>query len=97
MSMINLEVAKQYLNVIHDFDDANLQLLLDAAESEAEQFINQPLYSTVPEGGTEIPASLKLGVLMLMQAAYQASPDDANKLRMGAEIKLTPFRVGWGI
>lgn len=97
MSIITLDVAKQYLNVIHDFDDLNLQLLLDGAESEAEQFINQPLTDAIPEGDSEIPASLKVGVLMLMQASYQASPDDADKLRKGAEIKLTPFRIGWGI
>ena len=97
MSIITLDVAKQYLNVIHDFDDDNLQLLLDGAESEAEQFIDQPLIATVPEGESELPSSLKVGVLMLMQASYQASPDDADKLRKGAEIKLTPFRTGWGV
>jgi hypothetical protein len=97
MSIITLDVAKQYLNVIHDFDDNNLQLLLDGAESEAEQFIDQPLTATAPEGESELPASLKVGVLMLMQASYQASPDDADKLRKGAEIKLTPFRTGWGV
>lgn len=97
MSIITLESAKQYLSVIHDFEDEKLQMLLDGAESEAEQFIDQPLTSAIPEGESELPASLKIGVIMLMQASYQASPDDAEKLRKGAEIKLTPFRINWGV
>nr|MBF4386085.1 phage gp6-like head-tail connector protein [Vibrio anguillarum] len=49
MSIINLQTAKQYLNVIHDFDDDNLQMLLDAAESEAQEFLDQPLVNLLPE------------------------------------------------
>ncbi|NAX17185.1 MULTISPECIES: head-tail connector protein [unclassified Vibrio] len=102
MSIINLQTAKQYLNVIHDFDDDNLQMLLDAAESEAQEFLDQPLVNLLPEAedpqvAAKLPGSLILAILMLMQGAYQASPDDAEKLREGAEIKMTPFRVGWGI
>lgn len=112
MSLISLEQAKKYLNVIHDLDDDNLQMLLEAAEDEAAQFIQRSLQDLLPEHNSEwpsefsselpsetadIPFSAKLGVLMLLQAAYQSSPDDAEKLRKGAEIKLTPFRIGWGI
>jgi len=37
-----------------------------------------------------------LGVMLLLQAAYQASPDDAEKLRSAAEVKLTGYRIGRG-
>ncbi|WP_417393657.1 head-tail connector protein [Gimesia sp.] len=98
MSLIDLGTAKQYLNVIHDFEDLTLQLLLDAAEDEASQFIGQPIDRIfVSESETNIPPSLLLAVLMLTQAAYQSSPEDSAKLRKGAEIKLTPYRIGWGI
>lgn len=112
MSLISLTQAKAYLDVIHSLDDDKLQMLLDSAEDEASQYIQRPLQDLLPEYNSEwpseyasevaseladIPASAKLGVLMLLQAAYQASPEDADKLRKGAEIKLTPFRVGWGI
>ena len=39
MSMIPLDTAKSFLDVIHDWDDAKLQLLLDGAEDEACQFM----------------------------------------------------------
>ncbi len=35
MSLIPLDTAKSFLDVIHDWDDAKLQLLLDGAEDEA--------------------------------------------------------------
>lgn len=106
MSLISLEDAKRYLKVIHDFDDLELQMLLDGAEDEAAQFIDRPLSELIETSSEpssemfsegELPSSLVLGVMMLLKGAYQASPDDAEKLRKGAEIKLTPFRVGWGI
>ena len=39
MSLIPLDTAKSFLDVIHDWDDAKLQLLLDGAEDEACQFM----------------------------------------------------------
>lgn len=107
MSFISLDLAKQYLNVIHDFDDLKLQMLLDGAEDEATQFIERTLSDLVEEDMIEssseiinentLPSSVVLAVMMLLQGAYQATPEDAEKLRKGAEIKLTPFRIGWGI
>lgn len=98
MSVIDLSIAKDYLDVIHDADDAKLQALLDGAEDEAAQYMGQTLGELV---GTEsssgsLPGSVLVGVMLLLQAIYQASPDDAAKLRIAAEIKLTPHRVGWG-
>lgn len=100
MSVITLSEAKSFLDVIHSSDDAKLQLLLDAAEDEARAFMNrEDLYewdsnisSTDP-----IPASIKIGVLLLLQANYQATPDDADKLRRAAEIKLMPYRLEMGV
>lgn len=100
MSAITLTEAKQFLDVIHSSDNAKLQLLLDAAEDEARAFMNrEDLYewdsnisSTDP-----IPASIKIGVLLLLQANYQATPDDAEKLRRAAEIKLMPYRLEMGV
>jgi len=42
------------------------------------------------------PDSVVLGVMLLLQASYQASPDDIAKLRTAAEVKLAPHRIGWG-
>ncbi|MCU7998129.1 head-tail connector protein [Shewanella sp. SM95] len=98
MSTITLEQAKQFLDVIHDEDDAKLQLLLNAAEDEACQFMGrESLTIQLDETTAELPASITMGVMILLQANYQATPEDAEKLRKAAEIKLTPYRIGWGI
>ena len=108
MSVIDLSVAKSYLDVIHDADDDKLQMLLDGAEDEAAQYMNRGLLQPVPgcvlvdgdwvdaEPLDKPPASVVLGVMLLLQSAYQASPDDAEKLRKAAEVKLAPHRIGWG-
>ena len=99
MSIIDLQTAKEYLDVIHSFDNAKLQRLLDGAEDEAAQYINRPLEELQPEEPSSeptLPGSVVLGVMLLLQAAYQATPDDAEKLRRAAEVKLAPYRVGWG-
>lgn len=98
MSTISLEQAKQFLDVIHDEDDTKLQLLLNAAEDEACQFMGrESLTILLDETTAELPASITMGVMILLQANYQATPEDAAKLRKAAEIKLTPYRIGWGI
>lgn len=102
MSIITLATAKSYLDVIHSADDAKLQTLLQAAEDEAAQYINQPLAELQAEGASgeqsdALPGGVVLGVMLLLQAAYQAAPDDAEKLRRAAEVKLTPYRIGWGV
>jgi len=100
MSAITLSEAKGFLDVIHSSDDSKLQLLLDAAEDEARAFMNREdliewdsnVSSTDP-----VPASIKIGVLLLLQANYQATPDDAEKLRKAAEVKLMPYRLDMGV
>lgn len=106
MSVIDLAVAKEYLDVIHNADDTKLQMLLDGAEDEAAQYMNRqglsgPWCEWEPAEGASgidtIPPSVVLGIMLLLQAAYQATPDDAEKLRRAAEIKLNPYRCGWGV
>jgi hypothetical protein len=100
MSAITLSEAKSFLDVIHGSDDQKIQLLLDAAEDEARAFLNRAdleewdsnISSTDP-----IPGSVKIGVLLLLQANYQATPDEAEKLRKVAEIKLIPYRLEMGV
>ena len=93
MGTIHLSDAKSFLDVIHNSDDDKLQLLLDAAEDEAAQFMNVDSLSD----WTELPFSVLIGTLMLLQANYQASPDDMPKLRAAAETKLMPYRVEMGV
>ena len=91
--VIPISDAKSYLDVIHDSDDVKLQNLLESAEDEAAMFLN---VASLDEW-TELPYSIYIGVLLLLQGSYQASPDDMAKLRMAAETKLMPYRVEMGV
>ena len=93
MSVVSLVDAKKFLDVIHNSDDDKLQLLLDGAEDEAAQFLNADSLAD----WTELPFSIFIGVLMLLQSNYQASPDDIPKLRSAAETKLMPYRIEMGV
>lgn len=105
MSVIDLEKAKAYLGVIHNADDALLQELLDAAEDEALQYMDRDSFGEVcedcssePSSGAEtMPASVRRGVYVLLQAAYQASPDEQRELRAVAETILAPYRCNLGV
>ena len=95
--LITLEHAKSFLDVIHSEDDAVLQTLLDGAIDEAMQFLDREDFSDcgLPEG--EYPDSVVVGILILLQANYQASPKDIVELRHVAETKLMPYRKRLGI
>lgn len=107
MSDLTLADVKKYLDVIHNADDDKLQLLLDAAEDEALQFLDRDNLTDwgpcCPEPKSEavseipMPGSVRLGILILVQAAYQASPADALQLRTVAEQKLFPYRCRLGV
>lgn len=93
MSVISLADAKSFLDVIHNSDDDKLQLLLDGAEDESAKFLN---VAGLDEW-TELPFSILIGTLLILQANYQATPDDIPKLRSAAETKLMPYRVEIGV
>lgn len=100
MSVITLSEAKGFLDVIHSSDDSKLQLLLDAAEDEAQAFMNREdliEWNSNVSSTDPVPASIKIGVLLLLQANYQATPDEADKLRKAAEVKLMPYRLEMGV
>lgn len=97
MSLIPIEDAKSFLDVIHDWDDAKLQALLDGAEDEALQFMGRDSWDDLAGDDPLPPASVVVGVMLLLQASYQAPPDDIPKLRQAAEVKLMPYRCGLGV
>lgn len=102
--IVSLADAKAYLDVIQDDDDAKLQQLLAASIDEAMQFLDRREDDLVSEGEgwdssseTGVPDSVRLGILILLQANYQALPADAAQLRTIAQIKLMPYRKGLGV
>jgi hypothetical protein len=100
MSTTTLEEAKSFLDVIHSADDDKIQLLLDAAEDEARAFLNREdleEWNSNISSADPVPGSVKIGVLLLLQSNYQATPDEAEQLRKVAEMKLQPYRIELGI
>jgi hypothetical protein len=107
MAGLTIDDVKSYLDVIHSADDGKLQLLLDAVLDEARNFMDRDNLTdwsdTLPEDVSEpvsevaMPNSVKLGVLILVQAAYQSSPAEQAQLRDVAEIKLMPYRKRLGV
>ncbi|WP_225318917.1 head-tail connector protein [Cellvibrio sp. KY-GH-1] len=108
VSGVSLQQVKNYLDVIHDGDDEKLQLLLDAASDEAMNFMDRTNLEYWGAGSCcdsvdistlsrDMPPSVKLGILILVQAAYQASPVDQEQLRKVAEVKLMPHRCRLGV
>lgn len=104
MSIILLAEAKRYLDVIHNGDDDKLQSLLDGAEAEALNFMDRtsfgelcPCDSNFESESEGMLPDVKTGVLVLLQAVYQASPADAEQLRNVAETKLMPYRCRLGV
>ncbi len=102
MSVLDLEKVKSFLDVIHSADDVKLQMLLDGAEDEAAQFMNRDNLTEwdsdlVIASEYSMPPGVMVGIVLLLQANYQAGVDEINKLRKAAETKLTPFRLHMGV
>lgn len=98
---IQLVEIKRYLRVIHDLDDELLTDLLVSAEDEAMRFMNR---TSIPIGFDSdysdiggVPGSVFTAVACLVKADYEAKPDEQQRLREIAEIKLMPYREEMGI
>ncbi len=99
MSAVTLEQVKEDLRLTHDSDDALLQILIDAAEDEAMQFLGVSELPTVI-GSSEPPVkgSIYAAIFLSVKAKYEAtSPDEIEKLRVCFETLLMPYRENLGV
>lgn len=111
MAAIDLETVKDHLRVTHNFDDDELRRAIRGAEDEAKRYCNRTELPTLPhdypdsEGYSEdvpssedpVAPSVVEAVLLLVKASYEATdPAAVAGYRMAAEVKLAPYRVGWG-
>lgn len=104
MSTVSLSDVKSFLNVTHAFDDAKLQILINAAEDEALRFMNRTQFGELCEddsnfvGSAEtIPDSVIVAVYFLVQAMYDAAPEQNEVLRKTAERLMMPYRCNMGM
>lgn len=81
MSHITLAEAKSYLNVYFDEKDAEIQLLIDAAEAHVLNWLNRCDFSELFVSGDSPPAdspgaeqllpNVKIGILMYVNDLWQ--------------------------
>ncbi|WP_375591597.1 head-tail connector protein [Chitiniphilus eburneus] len=76
MSVVDIDLARQHLNVIGTDQDEIIQQCLDAAEGYASDYMNRPLEPWVPpdsSSGSEppLPKSVVQAVLLLMADFYE--------------------------
>jgi hypothetical protein len=102
--LITLEEAKQYLDVIHDADDDKLEILLEAAIDEGARYLGydgvlayEDYIESSENPSGELPKSVMMGMLLLLQRNYQTPVNDIAPLRKAAETLLFPYRIGFGI
>lgn len=113
MSVVTIEQAKKYLRTTHNADDELIQSLIDEAEDECLQYLDRPSLPRIgaecPDecdtayvddpvsDGSDLPKSLRRGVLMIVQASYEAKDaDEMMKMRKAAETCWAPYRCGLG-
>lgn len=111
MTVIPLDTAMLHLRAEED-DRAQVQLLLEAAEDAASQFINRRFYADAMEAasvansaGTApivINPSITAACLLILGSLYANREDVVvgtitSELPMGSRSLLTPYRVGWGV
>jgi len=113
MSLITLDEAKLHLRIDHDFDDADIQLKLDAAEEQAINFLERQVYATDDElkqavlsnkAGDRpilVNSSFKSAVLLLLGHLYEnreeTSIANSSNVKYGFERLLNPYRIHIGI
>lgn len=92
-SIIELEVVKQHLRIVHTAEDAVLQLMIVAAKEAADQYLNNPFVDSlgVP---VAIPSAVKMWLLSVIADMYQ---NRVNRLKsesqtgVGSQEFLTEF------
>ncbi len=89
MKLVTLEETKQHLRILHDFDDATIQIYLDSAEQHIKNFLGDDWIKT-----TEAPAPIKSAILLLAADLYQnrtMQADQALNNNRAFDLLLGPY------
>lgn len=85
--MLTLDTVKDALRVTHDSDDALLYRLIESGKRECLRFLDieaLPDFADYPD--------LEQGIILMIQADYDADPLERNNYRRAAETLWMPFR-----
>lgn len=104
MALVSLETAKRHLRILHDDDDAQIELYVAAAESIVVAYLDRVV---LPEGGTppaddaytiNITPAITAAILLLVGDLYEnreADPDATGNAVLPKAVRalLAPWRV----
>lgn len=81
MSLVSLDTAKRHLRVLHDDEDVEIGLYLDAAEIIVSEHIDRVIYATTPPTGDdgtaiEINPAITAAILLVMADLYAVREPD---------------------
>lgn len=88
--------VKDALRVTHDDDDKLLKRLIDSACYECVSFLNVDPMGDAQSAVMELPPSVFNGVVLMVQADYDADPEKRNTCRDAAINLWQPFRLDLG-
>lgn len=103
MSLIPLNEAKLHLRVDHNYDDADIQLKLNAAERAAINYIQRNVYLNESDVGNDespliINDSFKAAVMLILGELYTSREDfSSDVLTRASRCLLDPYRINIGI
>lgn len=104
--MAALDDVKAALRVTHSLDDALLTRLISSATREYFAFVDPDQLpvgpeiessSDSPDGEAFVPEDAFNGIVLMVQADYDASPLDRERIRQAAERLWMPYRKGLGL
>lgn len=98
MSTVTLSQVKADLRITHNDDDTLLNILIDAAEDEAMQFLNVSELPMTATSSEQLAPSVYAAVFLLVRSKYDATMgEEIQKLRSCAEQLLMPYRTEVGV
>jgi len=104
MALIELDEAKEFLDVYISQDNAKIQALLTGSIDEAVQYLGydnateyEAWLTSSDNPNDNPPESVITAIKLLLQAKYQSPVNEIEPLRKAAEVLLNPFRIGWGV
>ncbi len=89
MALVTLQEMKQHLRILHNFDDAMIQIYLDSAEQHIQNFLGDDYAKTAAT-----PAPVKAAVLLLGADLYQnrtMQADQALNNNRAFDLLLNPY------
>lgn len=101
---VSMDEARGHLKEIPAEDFEDVALKIEAAEEWAAEFLNRPLSELLnessdspPDPSGELKPSVKVAILLRLEAFYERDPATSEGLIKDAREVLYPFRTGLGV